>query len=212
MAFEEKGSGGEIKNFNSAKQITEFMDLRLVKELLDSFYVARRGVKPEQNIEEINLKTNVENKVQGLKSITYALKDLIMRGRGEIESEELTKWMNKNKGKEDKDKTNFEDEENDYNRLEYQRRKVNACFMDLIEAQKTRSLKDDFMVRRDTADGEIYEVTDKYYEMLEELEDSWKEIEKILKQHKILSQGMIVDEELNYKEQERLFMERFKEA
>jgi len=89
---------------------------------------------------------------------------------------------------------------------------VKACEMDIREADKTASKDDDFMLIKETNDGEVYELTDNYFEMIDELEDSWREIEVILKKHEIFSQGMTEDEEITYKEQEELYLERFKEA
>ena len=192
--------GGEIKNFNSSKQVTEFQDQRLVKELLDSFFIARRGYKPTEGMDDVSHNKRVENRVKGLYLVTQALRDLIMRGRGEIESDEYKKWNVRNKTKKPEERIPFEKDENDFNRLEHQRERIKACQMDIKEAEKTPSPEDDFMIIKHTGEGEIYETTSNYDEMVDELEDSWREIERILKAHSILSQGMVEDEMLSFEE------------
>jgi len=68
------------------------------------------------------------------------------------------------------------------------------------------------MLIRQTPEGEIYELTPNFYEMLEDLEASYEQIYLLMLTNKIVSAGIEEDEELSYKEKEQEAIRRLVEA
>ena len=66
--------------------------------------------------------------------------------------------------------------------------KLYACELDINEAEKTKSIKDDFMIIKETKDGEVFEITDNHREMISELENSYEEIEIIMYTNEVISE------------------------
>ena len=90
--------------------------------------------------------------------------------------------------------------------------KLMACEKDIIHADITPTLKDDFIAKRDIDGEEQWDLTDNFHEMMEELEDIYEELEGIMYINEIISTGLQQDEELTYKEQELAFIERVQDA
>jgi len=81
-----------------------------------------------------------------------------------------------------------------------------------LKLKKTKRIDDDFLIVRKTEDGETYELTSNFREMLDDLEESYEQIYLLMLTNKIVSAGIEEDEELSYKEKEEEAIKRVVEA
>ena len=87
------------------------------------------------------------------------------------------------------------------------------CRQAILNAEKTTQKEDDFMDRLEQINGEeIARLTDNFWDMLKDLQTSFSEIHLLMMINKVISSGVEQDEELTYQEQEKLFIERVREA
>ncbi len=80
------------------------------------------------------------------------------------------------------------DEPNDYNKLMESLSFLKFCEEAIIDAERTKCFKDDFMVVLQKNEGDVHSLTDNFYEMLEDLETSFENIYIIL-----LRAGLLTD-------------------
>jgi len=208
MAFE----GGEIKTYNASQEIARNRDLPLILFYEDMMLQARTGKPPGLNMDDITDNQRKLNQVRGLSRVISALKQLINMSRSQIKYRAFSKWEKKNTALEDEEKIEFEDDVNDYNTLMEYRNLLDACELDILEAEKTPTVDDDFLIKKQTTEGERFELTKNFYEMLTELEDVWEEINLLMLTNKIISSGIEADEEFTYQEQEQEVIRRITDA
>ena len=124
------------------------------------------------------------------------------------------KWKKKYKTDEEQEKNPFDKEDNDYNRLIEWLEILRGCEQSIVQADKSKSLKDDFLlVKINASTGEeINELTSNFYEMVEDLESSYEQIYLLMLTNKIVSAGIEEDEEMTYKEKEAEAIRRVVEA
>jgi hypothetical protein len=92
--------------------------------------------------------------------------------------------------------------------MEY-RKFLKMCEQEIIKADATPSLEDDFMREIINPDGEInYYVTDNFFEMISDLEETWPKIEYLLYKYAILSRGFVKDEDITEKTKEEELIKR----
>lgn len=200
---------GEIKTYNADKYIAIERDLPMVINLMRAFRQVRTGETPVKSLSEMTDKEKVFNKVSGLMLVIHSLQSLITLGWTKIETPCRRKWENNKL----EDKPPFEQEENDFNTLLTYRDLLDACEMDIIEADLTASLDDDFLLEKQNAQGETeYVLTKNYYDMRKELESIWPKIEYFLYKYAVLSQGFIKDEDISEKEKEEELKRRILQA
>lgn len=190
---------GEIKTYNADKYIAIERDLPLVIGLMKAFRQVRTGETPDKNLSDMTDKEKIFNKVSGLILVIHSLNALILLGWTKIETPcrrkwELSKMENKPK---------FEDEKNDFNDLMSYRELLDMCEQDIIKADLTKSVSDDFYLKKINSYGEEeYVLTKNYYNMRKILEEVWPKIEYLLYKYAVLSQGFIKDEDLSEKQKE----------
>lgn len=200
---------GEMKTFNADKYIAIERDLILVVRLSKAFTQVRTGEIPTKTLYEMTDKEKVFNKVCGLMLVIHSLNDLIILGWAKIEYPCKRKWeLDKSENK-----VPFEKENNDFNDLMFYRRFLASCEKEITNADLTKSLEDDFYLKKINAQGEEYFVlTNNYYEMREDLEEIWPKIEHLLHKYAVLSQGFIKDEDISEKEKEEELKRRILNA
>ena len=203
---------GELKTFNAAKEIAHNRDLMLVMNYVNATHQARTGALPSKPQYDMKDKERKLNRVRGLMAMIHGQRELIQLSRYRVKRKAFVKWNKLYKSDEEQEKNPFEKQENDYTKLKRLQELLIACEKDILEADKTPSFKDDFIVKRDTPDGEEWDLTQNFYEMLEALEDNYETLEGIMYENEIISAGLIEDEELTYKEQEQAFIDRVKDA
>lgn len=208
----EKYETGELKTYNASQEIAKHRDLPLILFHEDMMLQARTGKAPGVNIDDITDNQRKMNQVRALTRIISAQKQLINISRAQIKFRAVNKWQKRQQPLEEAEKTPFEEDENDYNKLMYLKELLDACEKDIINADLTPSLEDDYILEKEGEDGKYYELTQNFYEMITELENTWEEIHLLMLTNKIISSGIEIDEEYSYKEQEEEVIRRITEA
>lgn len=208
----ENSGAGDLKTFNAAKEIAHFRDLQLIMNYVNATHQARTGSIPGKTHHEMTDQEKKLNRVRGLMAMIHAQRELIQLSRYRVKRKSYVKWSKLHKTTEEQEGHPLELEDNDYTKLKRLQELLIACEKDILEADITPSVKDDFIVKKDMTDGEQWDLTENFYEMLEALEDNYEELEGIMYENEIISAGLVEDEELTYKEQEQAFIDRVKEA
>lgn len=205
---------GDIKVFNPNKEISREITLEILIRHRDAMKQARTGELVGVAIESISDNDRKLNQARALNLIVSAQREMITVSRPIIFFSSTQKWKKKNKKDEDRDINKFKDESNDYNKLMEWLNFLRHCGEAIIKADKTKTLADDFMVTTtDNNSGkESNELTNNFYEMLEDLESSYEQIYLLMLVNKIVSSGIEEDEELSYKEKEEEAIRRVVEA
>jgi len=207
------GNDGDLKTFNAAKEIAHFRDLQLIMNYVKATHQARTGTTPLKTHYEMGDQEKKYNRVNGLILMIHSQRELIQLSRFRVKRKSLMEWEKTYKEKEEQKGHPFDKENNDYNKLIYLQEKLIAAEKDVLEAERTKKLDDDFNLKKVDHNGnENLELTPNFYEMLEILEDIYEDLEGIMYVNEIISAGLIEDEELSYKEQEQAFIERVKDA
>ena len=199
---------GELKVFNPNKEISKEITLEMLIRHRDALKQARTGELPGVDVENIQDNKRKLNQVRALNLIIAAQREMITASRPIIYFRSLQNWKKKNKEEGEQDKNTFEEDENDYNKLIFWLNFLRECENSIVNAEKTKSLDDDFLKKRITPDGEVLDLTKNFQDMLDDLESSYEQIYLLMLTNKIVSAGIEEDEEITYKEQEELFKER----
>ena len=203
---------GDIKVFNPNKEISKEITLEILIRHRDALKQARTGELVGVEIERIKDNDRVMHKVRALNLIISAQREMITISRPIVFFRSTQKWKKKNKKEEDREKNPFEKDDNDYNKLKDWLHFLRFCEQAIINAEKTKMIADDFVISKQTNEGEFLELTRNFYEMLEELEGSYEQIYLLMLTNKIVSAGIEEDEELTYKEKEAEAVRRVVEA
>jgi len=210
MAYEP----GEIKVFNPNKEISKEITLEILIRHRDALKQARTGELPGIALETIQDNTRKMNQVRALNLIISAQREMITISRPIIFYTATLKWKKKHKKDEDRIKNPFDVEINDYSEMRKWLDFLKQCGDDLIQADKTKTLDDDFMITKvhGNTGEEFNELTLNFYDMLDDLESSYEQIYLLMLTNKIVSAGVEEDEELTYKEKEKEMVRRVEEA
>lgn len=204
---------GELKTFNPNKEIAKEVVLEVIIRHRDALKQARTGELVGIPLD--NLKDNQRklNQVRALNLIIAAQREMITISRPPIYFRSLQKWKKKYKEEEDQAKNPFLEEETDYSKLMEWKEFLKYCEEQIINAERTASISDDFMTTKIDPQGEeTNELTRNFYEMLDELESSYEQIYLLMLTNKIVSAGIEEDEEMTYKEKEEEAIRRVVEA
>lgn len=207
MAFDQ----GEIRVFNPSKEISREITLEILIRHRDALKQARTGEIVGIEKDKIRTDDLKLNQVRALNLIISAQREMITISRPIIFFRSTKAWEKKHKEK-DRKKNPFEKEENDYNKMLWWLNFLSQCLEAILEAEKTPSKDDDFLIKKNNIEGDYYELTTNFYEMLEDLEGSYEQIYLLMLTNKIVSSGIEEDEELSYKEKEVEAIRRIIEA
>lgn len=205
---------GDIKVFNPNKEISKEITLEILIRHRDALKQARTGELVGVSVEKIKDNDRKLNQVRALNLIIASQREMITISRPIIFFASTQKWKKKYKTPEEMENNPFDKQDNDYNRLIKWGKFLRDCEQAIITADKTRSLEDDFMITRvdNSSAEEFNELTQNFYEMLEDLESSYEQIYLLMLVNKIVSAGIEEDEELSYKEKEEEAIRRVVEA
>lgn len=205
---------GDLKVFNPNKEISKEITLEILIRHRDALKQARTGELVGISIENIKDNDRKMNQARALNLVISSQREMITVSRPIIYFASLQKWRKKNKTDEDMEKNPFENEINDYNKLIEWKEFLKSCEQAILIADKTKSFDDDFIVTKvDNNSGEEkWELTNNFYDMLEDLESSYEQIYLLMLINKIVSAGIEEDEELSYKEKEEEMIRRVVEA
>ena len=197
---------GQIRVFNPDKDIAREVTLNILIKHRDATSQAREGVifgTPEEN-------ENVKkvNKIKGLYKMISAQREMINISRPIVKHNCEIRWRKKNPTIEEQNKNPFDEEDNDYKALIKIKDILKEAELDMIEAEQTPSTKDDYLVEKNTFQGKVFILTQRYFDMINGLEDTYEQIDMIMLRHKIISAGIEEDEVRSYREQEKEAIDR----
>jgi len=200
---------GEIQVYNPDKQISEQVTLKNIVNHSVAMRLARTGIPelPSEKPLSFNQKTRL--RVKGINEVISGQQCIVTDAKAIVKKNCEVKWKKKNK-KEDEQKENpFEDEDNDYNELVAIMIFLDICERKVLLARKNRNRNDAFIVERQDSVGETsLELTNNFFSMIKELEDSYEAIYGIMLVNKIVSSGISVDEEMDEKAKEKELIRR----
>lgn len=193
--------------YNPQKQIAEQVTLNILIRHRDALQLAREGLNSEFKTD--NKKQKYYNRVKGLKKIIAAQRDMIVHSSAIVRFSDYRIWERKYKTSEEKEQHPFNKEKNSYNELIEKKKLLEFLEQDIQNAEKSKTMKDDYLIITQNNNGEEFELTEKFYDVLNGLEETYEEIYLIMLRYKIVSNGEQDDEILTYKEQEEQFLNDF---
>lgn len=205
-------NSGEVKLFNTAKKESDEIVFPIIEGHKFAISQARTGELRDTPVEKIDKNQRKLNRVKALHLIISSQKDMIQIARPTVRYKSFKDWEKKNRKEEERTDNPFEKVDNDYNKLMNMRKLLDFFDSEIMKADKSATKEDDFLISSQGVNGMESELTQNFYEMFNELEDTYEIIYIILIKHKIVSAGISEDEELSYKEQEQAFIDRMKAA
>ncbi len=193
---------GEIRVFNPNKEISKEITLEILIRHRDALKQARTGELVDIGSEKLRQDEIKINQVRALNLIISAQREMITISRPIIFFRSTQAWKKKYREETDQKKNLFEKQENDYNKLKEWLDFLSHCIAAILEAERTQKFDDDFLLKKQGNEGDYYELTNNFYEMLEDLESSYEQIYLLMLTNKIVSAGIEDDEEMSYKEKE----------
>jgi len=203
---------GDIKVFNPNKEISTEITLEILIRHRDALKQARTGEIVGVPMDKISDNNRKSNQVRALNLIISAQREMVTISRPIIFFRSTQKWKKKYKEEKEQQENPFEKDDNDYNKLLEWLRFLRECEDAILGAEKTKTVKDDFMITRQKTEGDFNELTRNFYEMVEDLEASYEQIYLLMLTNKIVSAGIEEDEEMTYKEKEQEAIRRVVEA
>jgi len=204
---------GEIRVFNPSKEISKEIILEILMRHRDAMKQGRIGEPPIETKKILTDNERKFNQVRALSLIIASQREMITLSRPVIYFRSFQKWKKSHKSEEDQLKRTFEAESNDYNKLKEWLEFLGACEKDILHAERTKSFNDDYIIEKQDHEGNtIQQLTQNFYDMLEELESSYEQIYLLMLTNKIVSAGIEEDEELTYKQKEEEAVRRVIDA
>lgn len=204
---------GEIKVFNPNKEISKEITLEILIRHRDALKQARTGELVGVPIDKLLDNDRKNNQVRALNLIISSQREMITISRPIIFFRATQKWKKKYKeDKKKKEENPFEKDDNDYNKLLDWLEFLRFCEKAILTAEKTKRIDDDFLIRKQKEGGEVFELTNNFRDMVEDLESSYEQIYLLMLTNKIVSAGIEEDEEMTYKEKEAEAIRRVVEA
>jgi len=204
---------GDLKTFNPNKEIAKEIILEVLIRHRDALKQARTGELVGISVESLKDNDRKMNQVRALNLIIAAQREMITISRPIIFFSSTQTWKKKHKTEEEQKANEFSKEKNDYNNLMVWLDFLRHCGQAIMDAEKSKSFTDDFMICQTNNQGEEHnELTDNFFEMVEDLESSYEQIYLLMLTNKIVSAGIEEDEEMTYKEKEVEAIRRVVEA
>lgn len=204
---------GEIQVYNPDKQISEQVTLKNILTHDAAMRLSRTGIPDLPSDKPLSFNQRMDNRLKGLNEIISAQQSLITNNKAIVRNNCEVQWGKKHKQDDEKKKSPFDKDANDYNELIAILDFLDACEQKIIKAKRTKMPDDDFIVKSEDHEGNmVLELTKNFFSMIKELEESYEEIYSALLKNKIVSSGFTVDEELGDKEKEEEAMRRIRES
>lgn len=204
---------GDLKIFNPDKEISREITLDILIRHRDALKQARTGQLPASSVDDTSQSERKFNQVRGLTLIIAAQREMINISRPILYFKAVKTWEKEYKTEEERQENVFEEHKNDYNKIKYALELLKACEQDIIEADRTKTLDDDFIIEKMDFDGSTkHELTQNFYDMLDELENTYEQVYLLMLTNKIVSAGIEEDEEATYKQKEEEAVRRIVEA
>ena len=195
--------GGEISVYNPDKQISEQITLKNLILHDMAMRLARTGVPEDKGDKPLNANERTLLRFKGLNEIISAQQCLITNASPIVEHNSKNDWMKRNKEDEARLENPFSEDDNDYNEMLAILSFLDECEQEIIKARKTKKLDDDFVLETEDHDGEKrLELSQNFFKMIKELEESYKVSYGVMLRNKIVSSGISIDEDLEDKQKE----------
>lgn len=203
---------GDIKVFNPNKEISKEITLEILIRHRDALKQARTGELVGISVEKLNNPQIKLNQVRALNLIISSQREMVTVSRPIIFFRSTQAWKKKYKEEKHREDNPFDKHDNDYNKIMEWLAFLGHCAQAIMKAEQTKSVKDDFLVKKQNHEGDYFELTNNFYEMVEDLESSYEQIYLLMLTNKIVSAGIEEDEEMSYKEKEAEAVKRIVEA
>lgn len=203
---------GDLRVFNPQKDISKEITLEVLIRHRDALKQARTGEIFGVEKEKLSDNQRKYNQVRALNLIISAQREMITISRPILFFRSQHKWKKEYKEEKEQKEHPFDEYKCDYKEMLDYLEFLKYCSSKILEAERTESKKDDFLISRHTNDGEVYELTENFYELLDDLETTYEKIYLLMLTNKIVSAGIEEDEALTYKEQEAEAINRVVEA
>lgn len=149
--------------------------------------VVRMGGSSLEEIEKLNDNMRQQIRARSLNRVISFQRELITSSRPVVYFLCMKKWKEEYKTEELRTSNPFENEDNDYATLLLLLGFCKESEELIIKADKTKSLADDFIIWVDDSSGEKEaSLTKNFYDMVENLEDSYEELYGIMLRNGIL--------------------------
>lgn len=204
---------GEIKTFNPQKEVSYEIVLESLIRHRDAVKQARTGEKIGIDMNKITDDERRLNQVQALSLIISAQREMITISRPIVFFNSSKDWEKSYPKEESRLQHPFDKYKCHYNDLMEWLDFLKNCLRAIEQADISKTTEDDFLVQRTIATGErIKELTNNFWEMLEDLESSYEKIYLIMLINKIVSSGIEEDDDLTYKQKEEEAIRRVVDA
>lgn len=204
---------GEIKTFNPQKEVSYEIVLESLIRHRDAVKQARTGEKIGIDMNKITDDERRLNQVQALSLIISAQREMITISRPIVFFNSSKDWEKSYPKEESRLQHPFDKYKCHYNDLMEWLDFLKNCLRAIEKADISKTTEDDFLVQRTIATGErIKELTNNFWEMLEDLESSYEKIYLIMLINKIVSSGIEEDDDLTYKQKEEEAIRRVVDA
>jgi len=203
----------QIQVYNPDKQISEQVTLKRIVEHDVAMALARTGLSELPGEKPSTPNDRTQFRFKGLNQIISSQQCLITNARPIVRANDEIKWRKQNKTDDEKKENPFEKEDNSYNELLAILDFLDGCEQQIIIARRTKRLDDDFVLEKEDHEGEmVLELSQNFFKMLKELEESYEVIYGIMLENKIVSSGVSTDEEVEDKQKEEEAMRRIIES
>jgi len=202
----------DIRVYNPQKQISTEITLDALIRHRNALKQARTGELVGVEMNKIRDNERKMNQVRALNLIIASQREMDTISRPMINFRSMHKWKKTFRKEEEREVNPFDKFDCDYNKLLELLDFLIYCENAIIKADETRTRDDDFMIIKQTQEGEVYTLTKNFRDMLEDLELSYEQIYLLMLTNKIVSAGIEEDEEMTYKEKEQEAIRRVVEA
>jgi len=126
------------------------------------------------------------NQTKALPLVISCLRELVTLSRPQIKYNSFINWEKEYKT--DKKSNPFEKFDCDYNRLLEELEVLNYCRNAILSANRTKSLKDDFIRITDNTNGsKDFRLTQRFYDLSDELEERFENIYFLMLKNKLVN-------------------------
>jgi hypothetical protein len=205
---------GEAKLMNPQREIAKEVTLEVITRHRDSMKQARTGERPNEDFSKLTHEQVRINQVRALSLIIASQREMITISRPIIFNNCEKEWKKRYNDEKKRKEHPFKDYKCDYsdlmnNWLEF----LKMCMNSIEIADRTKKIEDDFCkkVINSLGEEEIL-LTSNFWDMLEDLEESYEQIYLKMLRHKIVSSGVEEDDDMTYKEREQEAIKRISES
>lgn len=201
MEKELQKTNKEIKFQTSGEKLAGIL-LDTIEQHQKYMRYVRMGGDSIEQLEGMDDDTRHHIQVRSLNRVISFQRELITHARPMISYLCFEDYKKSYKSKEEQSLHPFDKEENDYNSLLQILYFLKKAEQEILKADLTRTKLDDFIIWRTDSEGnKLSYLTNNFYDMVEDLEDSFEEIYKIMLKHGLLT-TIITEQEKKLKSNE----------